>query len=227
MDAGQTLYIANNAWKAIHMTYEITRNTMVAFDFKSSREGEIHGLGFDNDDGISYGYTFKVHGTQNWGISNFDNYAGGSAWQSYTIPVGEFYVGTASRFFFCADQDGGTRNGNAWFRNVRIFEGTDCQTGNLTPLTGQAAPAAESLAVWVYPNPVTSGQLQLQVDHPTTGVANWQILTLTGQVLQEQELTVDQQTYQQNISISALARGTYLLRWRDQGREQTVRFTVQ
>jgi len=227
MDAGQTLYIANNAWKAIPMTYEITRNTVVAFDFKSSREGEIHGLGFDNDDEISYGYTFKVHGTQNWGIVNFDNYAGGSAWQSYTIPVGEFYVGTASRFFFCADQDGGTRNGNAWFRNVRIFEGTDCQTGNAVPPTSNTSPAAESLAVVVYPNPVTSGQLQLQVDHPTTGAANWQILTLTGQVLQEQELTVDQQTYQQNIGISSLARGTYLLRWRDQGREQTVRFTVQ
>ena len=226
-DNGQTIYLENNAWKSIALPYNVTRNTVIAFDFKSTRQGEIHGIGFDNNVSISYGYTFKVHGTQNWGITNYDNYTGNASWQSYEIPVGEFYVGAADRLFFATDHDGGTRNGNSWFRNVRIYEGTDCQTGNLETETSASIESAADRAISIAPNPVVSDHFQLRLDHTENGQASWQILSLTGQVLREQQLYLDGGTYQEDIPTNTLARGTYLLRWRDEQGEQTQRFAVQ
>ncbi len=226
-DDGQTLYLANNAWKSIDFDYEVTRNTVIAFDFRSTIQGEIHGIGFDNNESISYGYTFKVHGTQNWGLANYDNYTGNASWQSYEIPVGEFYVGLADRLFFATDQDGGARNGNSWFRNVRIYEGTDCQTGNLIGDSSAALEIAPGMEFNIAPNPVVNDQFQLRIEADREGQASWQILSLTGQVLREQQVQLAGSVFQENISTVGLARGTYLLRWRDEQSEQTRRFTVQ
>lgn len=225
MDDGLTLYMANNAWKSIDLDYEITRNTKIAFDFKSTRQGEIHGLGFDNNASISYAYTFKVHGTQTWGITNYDNYTG-AGWQSYTIPVGDFYVGTADRLFFSSDHDGGSRNGNSWFRNIRIFEGSDCQDGAQSPGTADLQTEIDR-RLTVAPNPVVNNQFQLRLADAGVGTASWQILSLTGQVVREKQLDLASPHYQENIQIGNLARGSYLLRWRDDQGEQTVRFAVQ
>ena len=199
---------------------------MIAFDFKSTRQGEIHGIGFDNNESISYGYTFKVHGTQTWGITNYDNYTGVD-WQSYTIPVGEFYVGLTDRLFFSTDHDGGSRDGNSWFRNVRIYEGTDCQTGGIQNPESANLININERTIQVAPNPVINDQFQLHLDQVGTGDASWQILSMTGQVMQEKQLELTSSHYQENIAIGTLARGTYLLRWRDQQGEQTVRFAVQ
>jgi hypothetical protein len=67
-DGGATLFIQNNAWKSISYNYTVTANTVIEFDFRSTLQGEIHGLAFDNDDGISSNLTFKVHGTPNLGL---------------------------------------------------------------------------------------------------------------------------------------------------------------
>ncbi len=227
-DNGQTLYIANNAWKAILMDYDITPNTVVSFDFKSSREGEIHGIGFDNNDGISANYTFKVHGTQAWGILQYDDYTGGSQWKSYRIPVGQFYTGAANRFFFCTDHDGGTRDGNSFYRNVRIFEGSACNDLPTNNTTAEATTAAQpELQVRLAPNPVTRGTLQLNVLTTATGQAHWQVVSLMGQVMRTQTVEVTSEAFQTEISTAQLPAGTYLLRWHDDVGEQTQRFTVQ
>ena len=81
--------------------------------------------------------------------------------------------------------------------------------------------------IQVAPNPVINDQFQLHLDQVGTGDASWQILSMTGQVMQEKQLELTSSHYQENIAIGTLARGTYLLRWRDQQGEQTVRFAVQ
>ncbi|MEL7251529.1 MAG: M12 family metallo-peptidase [Bacteroidota bacterium] len=227
LDDGETLYLENNAWKSIAFPYEITRSTVIAFDFRSTRQGEIHGIGFDNNVSISYGYTFKVHGTQNWGLANYDNYTGDASWQSYEIPVGEFYVGTADRLFFATDHDGGARNGNSWFRNVRIYEGTDCQTGGLVNGMSATLGSDAGMDLSIAPNPVVNEQFQLRVGRTPGGQASWQILSLTGQVIREQQRTTDEGFYEEQINTNTLASGIYLLRWRDEINEKTLRFTVQ
>ena len=198
---------------------------MIAFDFKSTRQGEIHGIGFDANNSISYSYTFKVHGTQSWGNMNFDTYQGGGIWQSFTIPVGEFYTGTFDRMFFNADHDGGNRNGNSWFRNVRIYEGSDCMSGLDDPATQNLEQVEPALHL--FPNPVTYDQLRVTADTPVSGDATWTILSLTGQVVRQEETSTNIGRTQETINTSGIPPGVYLLRWRDASGEQTARFTVQ
>ncbi len=224
-DDGLTLYMENNAWKSIALDYQVTQNTVVAFDFKSTRQGEIHGLGFDANNSISYSYTMKVHGTQSWGNQTFDSYQGGGIWQSFTIPIGQYYNGYFDRLFFVSDHDAGARNGNSWFRNVRIYEGSDCMSGLEEPSTQNLEVGPTNLQV--FPNPVTYDQLRLTVDTPVPGDASWTILSLTGQVLRRQATSAVIGRTQETINTSGLPPGAYLLRWRDASGEQTARFTVQ
>ncbi|MEZ4685122.1 MAG: fibronectin type III domain-containing protein [Bacteroidia bacterium] len=69
---GETIVLQGNAWKAINLNYTVTPNTMLEFDFRSTAQGEIHGIGFDNDNVIGAAQTFKLYGTQNWGITNYN-----------------------------------------------------------------------------------------------------------------------------------------------------------
>ncbi|MEM9592899.1 MAG: S8 family serine peptidase [Acidobacteriota bacterium] len=118
-DGGDTIRLQDNTWRRTTQTFNITANTVVEFDFRSTSQGEIHGLGFDADDGLSSDRIFKVHGTQTWGISNFDNYTSGTT--TYTIPVGTFFTGNNMRLVLVNDNDAGSGN-NSFFSNVRVFE---------------------------------------------------------------------------------------------------------
>ncbi|MEZ5324238.1 MAG: choice-of-anchor K domain-containing protein [Verrucomicrobiales bacterium] len=118
---GSELRIKDNAWKAINFPYTITSNTVIEFEFKSPKEGEIHGIGFDTDNSISSNRSFKVYGSQNWGYTNYDNFSGNS-WKSYSIPVGQFYTGYFTKLVFIADDDfSGNGLGESRFRNVRVY----------------------------------------------------------------------------------------------------------
>ncbi len=139
-DGGNTLEIKNNAWKKIVVNYNVTPNTILSFDFKSTKKGEIHGIGFDDDMNIEQLKTFRVHGTQHWwGMDDYDRYRGNGAYQKFTIPVGRFYTGQFRYLFFVADHDSAPENGDAFFSNVEIFEDTNGDrqcNGTIEPPTG-------------------------------------------------------------------------------------------
>ena len=44
-----TLELSKNTWKSIHYPYTITPDTILEFDFSSNIQGDVHGIGFDND----------------------------------------------------------------------------------------------------------------------------------------------------------------------------------
>ena len=69
---GSSFTLTNNTWKYIPLNYTVTQNTVIAFEFSSTSQGEIHGVGFENDNSLTANRYFKVHGTQNYGITNFD-----------------------------------------------------------------------------------------------------------------------------------------------------------
>ncbi len=118
-NGGDTLTVANNGWKSINLNYTVTRNTVIEFDFSSSSEGEIHGVGFDTDANASSDRIFKVYGSQAWGITDFDNYNGGT--RSYRIEVGDFYTGAFNRMVFACDDDA-NGGGSSVFSNVKVYE---------------------------------------------------------------------------------------------------------
>lgn len=206
-DAGATLFIQNNAWKSISYSYTVTANTVIEFDFRSTTQGEIHGIGFDSDAAISSTQTFKVHGTQNWGLTNYDNYSG-TAWTTYQIPVGSFYTGSFDRLFFVGDNDAAPTNGNnSYFRNVKIYEGACTSSAMPTlytsgPIEAQLGDEAE-FGLTTYPSPasdVLTVELSGMSDVPVV------LSDLHGRVVWRG--TVGTKT---DIDVSAFAKGVYLL----------------
>ncbi|MEL6275000.1 MAG: M12 family metallo-peptidase, partial [Bacteroidota bacterium] len=212
-DAGNELEIRNNAWKAIELQYTLTEQTVLEFDFKSTIEGEIHGIGFDDNLSISSQFTFRLHGTQNWGISNFANYTGNGQWQHYVIPVGEFLLGDADYLFFTADHDVGARNANSFFKNVTLYEGLPCNSD--APTTEMIPTSAPSLRV--YPNPASD---QIQVNAP--GAGSYTILNTSGVVL---KTGLIDKHLNYTVSIAELPAGVYIIRYQGEGGTAARQFT--
>lgn len=215
-DGGRELYIANNAWKAIELPYTITPHTVVELEFRSTIEGEIHGFGFDDDLGISPAFTFRLYGTQNWGISDFATYNGSGNWQAYRIPVGAFLSGEAAYFFFAADHDLGARNGNSYFRNIRIYEGENCEHNpeDLAP-QAKSTPMPDPL---IFPNPASN-----HIELSSGEAGEYQIYSLSGQLLSLGTVPAQGSL---RIATRQLPAGTYLLSFQGQQQQFTQRFVV-
>lgn len=120
---GAGIRLQGNRWRSIPFNYTVTRDTVLEFDFSSNSQGEIHGIGLDNNSSISSGRTFSVYGSQNWGIQNF-RYDGSGSVQRFSIPVGQFYSGQVANLFFIMDHDVASPSGQSVFSNVRVFEST-------------------------------------------------------------------------------------------------------
>jgi hypothetical protein len=124
VNSGAGLELTGNVWKQINFPYTITANTVIEFDFTSSVEGEVHGIGFDTDTStIDPVYSFQLYGNQNWGLNTYQNYASGSGVTHYRIPVGSHYTGAFSYLYFVMDEDtAGNTTANGTFSNVHIYE---------------------------------------------------------------------------------------------------------
>jgi hypothetical protein len=121
-DDGATLHMIGNRWQQIdlHDPYQVTADTYLEFDFTSTVQGEVQGIGFDNNDGLSSGNFFQVYGTQNWGNQSFHNYSSGT--KHYKIKVGDYFTGSFSQMFFAGDDDSSATYGNSKFSNVELYE---------------------------------------------------------------------------------------------------------
>ena len=204
------LKIEDNAWKSIILEYNITPNTVIQFDFGTTTQGEIHAIGFDDDNAISEGLTFQLFGTQSYGISDFNTYNRPGYWSSFTIPVGQFYTGSANRLFFVADHDNGPRNGNSFFRNIRIYEGETCDL-NLLGLEASRRIEEIPTQMTVYPNPAQD-IVQIQYTGPIDPQAKLQVFNVTGQAILTTNWTENNPEGYQQLDVSTLPPGLYLIR---------------
>ncbi len=126
-DGGLTFFMTGNRWRQTNTTYAVTPNTVLAFEFMSTSQGEIHAIGFDENSTLTDAQrVFRIFGTQNWSgdIDWSDPYTTGQlgTWKSFSIPVGTFYTGSSMRLILVNDKDSGTANNTSRFRSVRIFE---------------------------------------------------------------------------------------------------------
>ena len=90
-DSGTTLVLTDNTWRQTDQTFTITATTMLEFDFQSTVQGEVQGIGFDEDEEpFNDVRIFHLYGTQNWNLGNSDfaGYSGGVV--HYQIPVGQY-----------------------------------------------------------------------------------------------------------------------------------------
>jgi len=133
---------AGSLWKRKLVNYEITPDTVLVFDYFSSRQPEISAIGFDNDtDYTNDDNRFFLFGTQVGGVTTVEptplyQYPGINTNYHYEIPVGTYFTGTFSHMTFINDDDAAPR-GNATFRNIILREGPQ-----------QAAPISNDTAVF-------------------------------------------------------------------------------
>lgn len=214
-DNGSALTVENNAWKAAEFNYEVTTETILELEFKSLSEGEIHGIGFDNDMNISADQTFQFHGTQSWGILNYNTYSG-SNWVSYTIPVGDFFTGSFTKLVFISDNDAGNTD-DSMFRNVKVYESGDCdnlqrltEAPPTTPVYGTEAELTEELSMSLYPNPAHD-RINAKIDGFPSKSLSLHLIDITGTVHQSKRVMRDTETFE----LHALSSGIYLIQLRE------------
>lgn len=125
-DSGAQIYQYGNNWKKIALNYNVTSDTVIEFDFKSTTQGEIHGIGFDTDDVLSNNTFIQLYGTQeNWGITSVEQYdAEAGQWKHYTIQVGDLFTGNFNFLTFGMDNDIASPNSNSYYANIQIYEDT-------------------------------------------------------------------------------------------------------
>ncbi|MEM1000210.1 MAG: T9SS type A sorting domain-containing protein [Bacteroidota bacterium] len=216
-DGGLTLELGANSWKYIDFPYTVTANTVLQVDFRSTIEGEIHGIGFDNDNIIGPNYVFKFHGSQTYAFSNYDNYVP-SAWTTYTIPVGTFYTGSFDRLGFINDNDANPTVGNSWFRNVRVFEGgcgpipAPSAMDPLVPIFAYGAEPEPSMKARVWPNPFQEA-IQVAIPSAFEGSTELRLMDLSGRVLIRQ--AGDYAGQIKSFSAPGLTAGIYMLQVRN------------
>ncbi len=211
LDNGQTVRLQNNAWKAILLDYEVTENTVISFDFGSTQQGEIHGIGFDDNNSISSNRTLRLFGSQNWGISNYDNYNNVGYWKSYSIPVGDFYTGNFNRMIFVMDEDAQPSEGTSFFTNIQIYEGTSCAL--IEGLSGAiGAVAVDNITdVNVYPNPAVD-KVNLSYQSAEDAATSIEIFTITGARVYAQSVRSQVGSNIATLNVGNFDNGTYLIR---------------
>lgn len=222
---GASLTLTNNTWKYIPFNYTVTANTVIEFEFSSSSQGEIHGVGLENDNTLTSTRIFKVHGTQNYGITNYDNYSGGTT--TYVIPVGSSFTGSIDRIVFVNDNDAGSGN-NSTFSNVKIYEGS---CGESTAVLENYDTRVDILgdqdedalaAINIAPNPVSRGSLLRLIGSETElQGASYSIISMSGQVIGQGDISAEA-----TINIEELNAGIYMLRLENGFTKVNQRFIV-
>jgi len=212
-NGGSTLLLEDNTWQSVAFNYTVTSNTILEFDFRSTSEGEIHGIGFDTDANTSTSATFQLYGTQNWGVSNYNNYSG-TSWVTYTIPVGSFYTGTFDRIFFSNDNDAGSGN-NSYFRNVLVHEGGCSENAKaiarsantIVPVIANEGDENVIADLAVFPNPATTnvniylGKVQGDWSLKISGITGQEYFCMEG----------NENKRQINADLSDLPGGIYMI----------------
>lgn len=224
-NGGSSLTLTNNTWKYIDFDYTITANTVIEFEFSSSSEGEIHGVGFENDNTLTATNYFKVYGTQNYGVVNYDNYASGTT--TYVIPVGDSYTGTMDRLVFINDNDAGSGN-NSTFSNVKIYEGSCSESlFEITNLIGTRSDLLgdedeiNSTIIKLFPNPVKKGSsLKIKGGNNLSG-SSYSVFNMLGQLVKEGNLDDSE-----SINTSKLNKGIYILNLETESVKTTKRFII-
>ncbi|MDY6834082.1 MAG: DUF2341 domain-containing protein [Chloroflexota bacterium] len=116
-----TIRMWNNNWKACERDFSSTGDgsQVISFSFKSvGIQGEVDGVGLDNDSGITSGSFYHIYGTQSWGLIDHDGYTGGGNWQNYNLLLDDF-SGDFNRFVFANDADAAQAT-DIYYKDIRI-----------------------------------------------------------------------------------------------------------
>jgi RHS repeat-associated protein len=124
-DSGATLHLVGNTRKKIDLPYPASNQTVIEFDYKSRDQGNVQAIGLDQDNSLNWAQTFKLYGTDNYGISDYNNYSG-SDWKHYKIRLENYGISSNTLYmFFVNDDSSGIPTAESYFKNIKIYEETD------------------------------------------------------------------------------------------------------
>ncbi|HSX85932.1 MAG TPA: CAP domain-containing protein, partial [Cellvibrio sp.] len=121
VEDGVNLVITGNRWRATSTTYSITPDTVLAFEFMSTEEGEIHAIGLQETLAYSPDNLFQLYGTQSYGMTSQGTYTMSGQYQTFEIPVGQYYTGENLRVVFVSDKDTAGKTNNSHYQNLRLI----------------------------------------------------------------------------------------------------------
>jgi hypothetical protein len=211
--------VSVNAWKAIPLNYNITPNTILEFDFKSTIDGETHYIGIDNDLQLDPILAYKIYGTEsitptaNYNVE-YDTYQDSDlfTYKHYSIPIGDLFTGNAPYLFFTAGNDaynevwfsglfypGGGRYNDAtsFFRNVKLYESEVLSTNEVSLDSN----------ISMYPNP-TNNQITISLPNGLE-LQDIQVLNPQGKITKS---FIFNQTNKETIQLNELSSGLYFIR---------------
>lgn len=219
-DDGKTIKIFNNAWKSFLGSYKISEETILEFDFKSTKVGEFHGIGFDQNTLEDDSKIFNLHGTQFYGIMDFRGYEG-TDWQNFVIPVGEYYTGDFDRMVFVGDHDIGESDADGYYRNIRIYEGKCRTSGQFTVSNDKTWEIEDDISI--YPNPAEDLLfINLETDQLLRN-STYKVLDIHGRLLIEQNLESKKTT----VDISQFLAGIYMVFISNGGRQLAKKIVIK
>ncbi len=181
-DDGATLHLTGNTWKKIQLDYLVTENTVIEFDFRGEVEGEIHGIGFEENDTLTPGRVFQVYGTQAWGIEDFNTYTTGQGWAHYTIPVGQYYTGQMSYLVISNDHDDSPSNAESLYTAILIYEAPAPPGITVTPTSGLVTTEAggfDTFDVVLDTQPTADVTIAIASSNTDEGTVSTGLLTFT------------------------------------------------
>jgi hypothetical protein len=206
-EGGTAIFLEDNSLKYIPINYDVTPNTNMSFEFRSTDQGSIHAIAVENNTSLSLPALFKLHGTINnpQVITDFDNYSG-SSYQSYVIPVGTYFTGAGLDLVVLSANVNGSPGNNSYFRNIRLYEGDAC--GSASSPQGMAAASTDGDFV-LFPNP-TRGNIEL-TSMSGLDIQTIQIFSITGALIDQVVVNGPRAM----MDFSDKSQGIYLITWTD------------
>jgi hypothetical protein len=120
-DDGRAVTLADNAWKQFAVSQNVTATTAFELDFTTHVVGEILGVGFMQNGRLLEAHSFRLAGTQAWGVSDYiiSNPLDGSS--TVRLDLGRYLSGSIDAVVLIADSDAGPM-GSATFSNMRFVD---------------------------------------------------------------------------------------------------------
>jgi hypothetical protein len=136
-DGGTTVGLQGNTWKKAALDYTVTEDTVLTFDFKVPKEGEIHGILVDQDDEWANGneLEFQLSGSQREQNSANADYNGraDADWQTYEIEIGNYVSGEFEYIGFVNDHDVANADAESAYRNIQLIGTEEFQNETVHP----------------------------------------------------------------------------------------------
>ena len=207
-ESGAGIFLQSNSLKYIPINYDVTTETVIEFEFQSSDQGSIAAIAMEDNASLTLQRLFKIYGTLNNPnvISDFDTYSGTAA-QSFTIPVGEYYTGNGLDLVVLSANVNGSPGNNGYFSNIRLYEGASC-TPAASIQSNENITLEEDFVM--FPNP-TRSNVEL-VSKNGINIQTVQVFSITG-------VLVDQITVNSSraiIDLQVQSEGIYLIKWNDE-----------